>query len=193
MKLTDLQFAPEFTLSAPTVLHRVQRLRARPGGLSFGPLRVPPPGLLLSRFDLPDAAVGYFAETPETAIYEALARREALELSVGLLRKRAILALATTDELRLLDLRPHAPAWPVLQSMRYQVTQELAMDAHRNGYTGIVYRSAQQFGADCFAIFGDALRGFRQLSKAPLAKADADVIHRAAAAAIRGSKIPLMP
>jgi hypothetical protein len=171
----------------------VQGLKARPGGLSIGPLRVPPSGLLLNRFDLPNTAVGYFAETPEAAVYEALARREVLGLSLGLLRKRAILALTTTANLVLLDLRPHAPAWRVLQSHRYAVTQQLALDAHLNGYADIVYRSAQQYGADCYAVFGDALGGFRQLSKAPLAKADSDAVHRAAAAAIRGSKIPLTP
>ncbi|MBC7603057.1 MAG: RES family NAD+ phosphorylase [Ramlibacter sp.] len=193
MKITELQYAPVLSLSAPTVLHRVQRLKARSGGAAIGPLRVPPPGLLLNRFDLPNVSVGYFAETPEAAVYEALARREALVLSLSLLRKRVILTLSTMETLLLLDLRPHAAAWPVLQSLRYGVTQQLALDAHRNGYAGIVYRSAQQYGADCYAVFGDALRGFRQLSRAPLAKADADAVHRAVAAALRGSKIPLIP
>ena len=192
MKLTDLQYALELNLSAPSVVHRVQRLTARRGSVAFGPLRVPPPGLLLGRFDLPNLEVGYFAETPEAAIYESLARREALSLSMDMLRKRAILALSITRSMLLLDLRPHAPAWPVLQSMRYGVTQQLALDAHRNGYAGLVYQSAQQYGADCYAIFGDSLRCFKQLSKVPLAKLDSDSIHWAAAAAIRGSEIPLM-
>lgn len=192
MKLTDLQYAPELNFSAPSVVHRVQRLTARRGSVAFGSLRVPPRGLLLGRFDLPNMEVGYFAETPEAAVYEALARREVLGLSMDMLRKRAILALSTTKSMLLLDLRPHAPAWPVLQSMRYGVTQQLALDAHRNGYAGIVYQSAQQCGADCYAIFGESLGCFKQLSKAPLAKPDYDAIHRAAAAAIRGSKIPLI-
>jgi len=193
MKLDDLQYAPEHTLSAPTIVHRVQRLRVRRGSIRIGPLRIPPRGLLLSRFDLPDAEVGYFAETPETAIYEAMARREVLSLSLDHVGKSAILALSTTQPLLLLDLRPHAPAWPVLQSLRYGATQQLALEARNNGYSGIVYRSAQQYGADCYAIFGDKMRGIRQVSKELLVEPGSGGLHRSAAAAIHGSKIQFNP
>ena len=68
MNLADLQYAPELILSAPTVLYRIQRLRPRPGGIAIGPLRVPPPRPLSSRFDLPDTPVGYLAESAEAAV-----------------------------------------------------------------------------------------------------------------------------
>lgn len=192
MNLADLQFAPDYSLGAPSILHRVQRAPAHRNSIAIGVLRVPPGGLLLNRFDLPDDVVGYFAEIPEAAVYESICRREVHGVSTRVLSKRALLALRTTVPIAFLDLRPHAPAWPVLQSLRYARTQQLALEARNAGYAGVVYRSAQQYGADCYAVFGASLRGLRLVSKAALATA-AGNLHRAAAAAIRGSRIPLLP
>ncbi len=135
MKLAELEHAVDFSLPSPSILYRVQRLRSRRGAVAIGPLRIPPRGLLLNRFDLVDEEVAYFAESSATAIYETLSRREASSLSMSTVAKRALLTLRTTAPLRLLDLRFHVGAWPVPQSLRYAETQELAREA-----PGIVQR-----------------------------------------------------
>lgn len=193
MKLVELEHAVDFTLPTPSILYRVQRMRSRRGAVAVGPLRVPPRGLNLNRFDLVDDEVAYFAESSEAAVYETLARREATMLSLAVVASRVLLTLQTTAPLRLLDLRFHAGAWPVLQSLRYAETQELAREARALGYDGLIYRSAQQYGLDCFVLFGaGAMRCVKLVTKLPLVST-AGALHRAAAEAIRGAKVPLTP
>jgi RES domain len=193
MKLAELEHAVDFTLPAPSILYRVQRLRSRRGAVAVGSLRTPPRGLLLNRFDLVDDEVGYFAESSETAVYETLARREATSLSIAAVAGRALLTLQTTAPLHLLDLRFHAGAWPVLQSLRYVQTQELAREARAIGYDGLIYRSAQHYGSDCVVLFGaGAMRCVKLVTKLPLVNS-AGALHRAAAEAIRGAKVALVP
>jgi hypothetical protein len=193
MRLTQLEHAVDFTLSAPFILHRVQRLRSRRGTVAVGALRLPPRGLLSGRFDLPDDEVGYFAESGETAVYETLARREAATLAMSAVAARALLTLRTTSSLQLIDLRFHANAWPVLQSLRYDLTQGLSRDARDLGYQGIVYRSSQQYGADCFAIFGRGpLASLRLESRVPLRQPGTGALHRTVADAVRGSMVPVV-
>lgn len=194
MKLVELEHHPaDFTLPSSSVLHRLQRLRSRRGAVAVGPLRLAPRGLLLNRFDLVDDEVAYFAESCATAVYETLARREATSLSMSTVAGRVLLTLQTTAPLHLLDLRFRAGAWPVLQSLRYAETQELAQEARAAGYDGIIYRSAQQHGSDCVVLFGvDAMRCVKLVSKLPLAS-PTGALHRAAAEAIRRAKIPLTP
>jgi hypothetical protein len=193
MKLEELEFETSFYLPAPTILHRVQRIRSRSGTVAIGPLRLAPRGQLRNRFDLPDDDVGYFAEGAETAVYETLARREATSLSIsGEIALRQLLTLQATQRMRLLDLRPHANQLPVLQSLRFASTQALAIDARAVGYRGLIYRSAQRYGSDCFAIFGaEALSTLRLVGRARLVHADTGGLHRAVVDAIRGSKVVL--
>lgn len=193
MKLVELEHAADCTLPSPTILYRVQRLRSRRGSVAIGSLRLLPRGRLLNRFDLVDDEVAYFAESSETAIYETLARREATSLSVSIVATRALLTFQTTASLRLLDLRFHAGAWPVLQSLRYVETQELAQEARAVGYDGLIYQSAQQYGSDCVVLFGaDAMRCVKLVTRLPLVSAKG-ALHRAAAEAIHGAKVPLVP
>lgn len=70
--------------------------------------------------------MAYFAERPETALYEATCRREAVGVSYAMMAKRSLLSVQTTAKLSLLDLRPHASSWPVLHSLRFDQTQALA-------------------------------------------------------------------
>jgi hypothetical protein len=72
MKLQDLQYLPPTALATSQTVYRVQRLRARRGTARVGPLKLPPAGTLTSRFAVGTALVGYFAESPETAVYESL-------------------------------------------------------------------------------------------------------------------------
>lgn len=119
MKLADLQYVPQFDLLAPELLFRVQHARASTGTVKIGTrlLLLPPSDLLSGRFDIAGQPVAYFAERPETAIYEAICRREATGVSYSLMAKRSLLSVQTTAKLTLLDLRPHVFSWPVLQSL----------------------------------------------------------------------------
>jgi RES domain-containing protein len=193
MKLADLEYAPSFDLVSPAVLYRVQRSRRRPGTLRLGHILLPPSHLLSGRFDIAGVPVGYFAEAPETAVYEVLCRREATAISMSTVALRKLLCLQTNQPLQLLDLRIHVSSWPVLQSLRVGHTQGLAADAHAHGFAGIVYSSAQQHGMSCYAIFGAELAGMRVHRADHLLEPGTGNLHVALASALRGSQVPLVP
>lgn len=193
MKLASLQYAPQSDLSAGQALFRIQLARARPDTVRIGALRLAPSHLLSGRFDLPGVPVGYFAESPEAAVFESLCRRETTAVSFTQLEKRSLLCLQTLSGLSLLDLRPHASSWPVLQSLRFKHTQALALDAYRHGFEGIGYRSAQQFGADCYALFGDALSQLKPAWSERLVEAGTGNLHGVVAGALVGSALDLLP
>jgi hypothetical protein len=193
MKLSDLEFTPTFELLAPQALFRIQRTRANKQTVRIGSILLPPMDLMAGRFDLDGTPVGYFAQAPETAILETLFRREATGVSLETLTKRRLLCVQTTGKLALLDLRPHASTWPVLQSLRLTHTQELALDACLAGYVGIVYRSAQQAGMDCYALFGDAVKTLKPAWSELLAERGTGNLHSAVASVLSRSKVPLVP
>lgn len=193
MRLSELTSPPTYHVPDPTVLRRVQRVRARPGSAAVGPVRMPPAGTLSGRFDLSSEVTGYFAASTTTAVLESIARREAHEVSMALIGTRLELVVHTTSPLLLLDLRPFATKWPVLQSLRWSETQELAADALAAGFQGIVYRSAQHYGQDCFALFGGAMTGLRLLQKFPLVDPLTGRLHRAVHEALTHAKLPLTP
>ena len=192
MKLRDLQYLPPTTLATSQTVYRVQRAKPRPGTTTVGPLKLAPPGDMSSRFAVPSAPAGYFAESPDTAVYESLVRREAVSLSISNAASRTLLCLRTTRPIQLLDLRPHASSWPVLQSLRFSSTQEVAAEALAAGFEGIAYRSAQQHGQDCFVVFGAALKAFKLVWRKALVLEDGSV-YQALAAAMRGGQIVVVP
>lgn len=193
MKLSDLEFAPTFDLLAPSALFRIQRSRARAGTVRIARLLLPPSTLLNGRFDVAGVPVGYFAEAPDTAAYEALARRETTALSIQTIAGRSLLCVQASRTLPLLDLRMHASSWPVLQSLRLAHTQELAADAHAQGFAGIVYCSAQQNNMACYAVFGEALSSLKAAWTERLVEPGTGNLHTVIAAALKGSKVPLTP
>jgi hypothetical protein len=193
MKLADLEYVSSFDLPAPTVLFRIQRARARRGSLRVGRILLPPSHLLSGRFDVEGIRVGYFAEAPETAVYESLCRREATAVSMQAAAVRTLLCVKTTEPLVLLDLRMHASNWPVLQSLRLGHTQELATEAYAQGFDGIVYCSAQQPNMDSYAIFGDALAGLRAVWSQRLTEPRTGNLHAALVSAVEGAQVPLVP
>ena len=193
MKLADLEFAPSFDLLAPSALFRIQRIRARRNSIRIGRVLLPPAHLLSGRFDIVGVPVGYFAEAPETAVYESLCRREATAVSLQVASQRALLCAQTTQPLTLLDLRMHASTWPVLQSLRLSHTQELAAQAHAQGYAGIIYCSAQHHGMHCYAIFGEALTSLRAVWSERLTEPGTGNLHGVLVGALRGSQVPLVP
>lgn len=188
--IADLQFALEYSVPKHATLFRIQRLRNRKGARRYGGIRVSGAGEpLRGRFDLGQAPVAYFAESPETAVYEVMARREAEILSVADAALRGLLYATCRRPLRLLDVRPHANAWPFLQATRFQATQQLARSVANAGYEGLVYKSAQQHGADCFAIFGEAaLRSIRVTASENLVGPNGE-LHQALSSAARGAAI----
>ena len=193
MKLEDLfSYVPQHELPSAATLYRIQRARSRTGSRAIGPLRLAPAGVRSGRFDLGLQAVGYFAEGPETAIYETLARREAVSLSLSAMAQRRLLALQTQKTLQLLDLRPHASSLPVLQSLRFHVTQQIAEEALRLGFDGLIYHSAQHHAHDCFALFEPVLDRIKLLWRKPLIDA-AGGMHRSLLAALHGSQVPVTP
>ena len=137
--------------------------------------------------------MAYFAERPETALYEAICRREAVGVSYAMMAKRSLLSVQATANLPLLDLRPHASSWPVLHSLRFDQTQALAAEAHAAGFLGVVYKSAQQYDNDCFALWGQALRALHRMSVERLVESGSGNLHVALTAALKGSRLPLLP
>lgn len=195
MKLADLRYIPHFDLLAPQLLFRVQHSTVRAGTVKIGTrlLLLPPTNLLSGRFDIAGEPVAYFAERPETAIYEAICRREAIGVSYALMAKRSLLSVQATAKLSLLDLRPHVSSWPVLHSLRFEQTQALAAEAHAGGFSGIVYKSAQQHDKDCFALWGQAFAALRRMSLQRLVEPKSGNLHVALATALNGSRLPLLP
>lgn len=190
MKLSDLELVTTYTLPAGQSLFRVQRTQG--SAVRSGPLHMPPAGLLSGRFDLPALPCAYFGESPDTALYEALFRREVPRVSLGELAARQLLAVQVRRDVQLGDLRPHAPNWPVLQSLRFHETQELARDAHTARLEGLIYRSAQQHGQDCVVLFDPAATVVTRLSVSPLVGRGA-ALNRWGVLAAQRSKIPLVP
>jgi RES domain len=191
MKLTQLPFVSTYTLPSPTTLYRVQRTRARPGSVAVGRhLHVPPAGTMAGRFDLKLDTVGYFSKKPETATYETMVRRPAAMVSLSGFAQRSLVTIQSAQPLNLLDLRPHAHDWPALQSPRYAPTWELA--AYNAGYDGVAYFSAQQHEAECYAIFGPAMKHLTRSAKVPLVHASG-ALHAIAAKSIIGAQVMLVP
>lgn len=125
-------------------------------------LSMPPVGLMQGRFCLSNEPVAYLADSPETALYESLLRRETASRTLSELRRRCMVEFVTTGSLRLADLRGLAEPYPVLQSLRIAQTQELAVDCRAMALDGVVYASAQHPQHFCVALFHS---GIGQLSK----------------------------
>jgi len=190
MKFSDLEVVSIHALAAGQALFRVQR--ARGGGVRRGPLRLAPAGSMSGRFDLPDAPCAYFGEAPDTAVYESLFRREATFQSLNVMKGRELLTAQVRRTLQLGDLRPHTPNWPVLQSLRFSETQELALDAFAAGLDGLIYRSAQQHGQDCVVMFDPPADIVAARARTPLI-GPMGQLNRWVALAARRSKVPLVP
>ena len=125
MNLRELN-PPLIELPAGQTFFRVQLLRARRDSAKVGALVLAPPGALSGRFCLTDQPTAYLADSAATALFESQFRRDTVSRSLADLGKRALLQFATTQPLRLVDLRSLAEPYPVLQSLRIAQTQALA-------------------------------------------------------------------
>jgi hypothetical protein len=153
MKLADLGNLAPYLLAQGQSLFRVQRSTVTGAAIARGPFHLAPVGSLAGRFDLAGLPCAYLATAPDTAVFEAVFRRESTGVSIAALQLRELLAVQTNSQIVLGDLRPHATAWPVLQSLRFSETQALATEVHQAGFDGLIYCSAQHFARDCVVLF----------------------------------------
>lgn len=84
-------------------------------------------------------------------------------------------------------------SFPVLHSLRYSETRELAEDIAKQGHDGIVFASAQHPGMDCYAMFERRQDLFRLASRAVSPATHSGGVHSCVVAAIRGSRVPVAP
>lgn len=192
MKLSDLGKLSAYRLAQGVTLFRTQRAVVNHVSTVRGPLHLAPIGSLSGRFDLANVSCAYLAEAPDTALFESVFRRECVGVSVAALQTRELVAAQTRYEFVLGDLRPHATAWPVLQSLRASETRELAADAHRAGFDGFIYCSAQHFNQDSMVLFDPDSAAIKALWRSPLAN-EQGAVSQWVADAVRRSKVPLLP
>lgn len=192
MNLQDIQFLTPYKLPPGQSLFRVQRRTATANTIRRGPLKLAPLGMAAGRFDVTAAPSAYLAESPETSLYESVFRREATGVSLARLAQQELVTVQITQEVELGDLRPHASSWPVLQSLRYSETRELAEAAFAAGYQGLLYRSAQQAGQDCIVWFDPPAGAVKLLSATSLVS-ESGALSRWAFDAARRSRVALVP
>lgn len=195
MQLADLNLITQTNLAKHQVLYRVQRSRASPNSVTFskGTVILPTPKVVRGRFDINSHSVGYFATCAEAALYEAVCRRNVQFVAAQEIQEKALVCFQAKSAIQnLLDIRPHASGWPALQAERYSITQRLANEALAAGFSGIVYKSAQQYDMDCYALWGEALHEFQVLESEPLMLANGS-IHQALGATLERSGIALLP
>ena len=161
MKFKDLN--PNIIeLAAPYVFFRTQLIRPRTSSVQMNGVTMAPVGLMQGRYCLPNEPVAYLADSPETALYESLLRRETVSRTLSELRRKCLAEFVTTGTLRLADLRSLAEPYPMLQSLRVVQTQELAADCRAMNLDGMFYASTQHPHHTCVALFQS---GIKQLSK----------------------------
>ena len=172
--------------------YRVERRTRRRGGTVVYGYSLPPTGLRVGRLDVTVCAVGYFADSPLTTLYETLFRRETAHRTFADVGERHVLRATLRAPLRLLDLCGAEEASPVLVSTRYAETQALALSAHAQGVDGIRYASPQHPSHQCIAVFAPALTKLGIVEKTPLVDSAGLRVHRWVAQAQRGSLVPLI-
>lgn len=183
---------PILEVSPHQVWHRVQRKTARKDSVRRKGYVLAPPGGLAGRFDLADEATAYLADSPETALYESLFRREVRSCHFSRIEQRALLSFETRSPLRLVDLRGLEAHYPVLQSMRYETSQAFAAACRQQGLHGVLYASAQHPSHSCVCLFGAGIDRPRKLDAVALVQPATGLLHRAVVVAARGSQVPIV-
>lgn len=190
MKLQEIN--PTFVeLPASCVFYRVQLIRSRNTSVQINGLSLPPVGLMHGRFCLPDEPVAYLADSPETALYESLLRRETISRTMSELRRKSLVEFVTTAPLRLADLRGLAEPYPVLQSLRVVQTQELAADCRAVALNGVIYASAQHPLHACVALFQSGIHRLSKRSSQRLVKPGTHRLLGVLQMALWYSRVPL--
>lgn len=183
---------PIIELPAHQIWHRVQRKTARKDSVRISGFVLAPSGGLAGRFDLADEPTAYLGDSPETALYESLFRREVRSCHWDRLQQRALVSFETLHRLRLVDLRGLEERYPVLQSLRYDSTQSFALDCRQRDLHGILYASAQHPYHGCVCLFKAGIEKTKRISSTPLVKPDTEQLHKAVMVAVRGSQVPIV-
>jgi RES domain len=108
------------------------------------------------------------------------------------LKPARVVVFETTQRLRLADLRGHEEPFPVLHSLRYATTQQLAQDCAHHGLQGLLYASAQHPHHSCLCIFASGIALMRRLTITPLVEPSSLRLHKAVVNAAHGSRVPLL-
>jgi hypothetical protein len=183
---------PILEVPAHQVWYRVQRKTARKDSVRHKGYVLAPPGGLAGRFDLANEATAYMADSPETALYESLFRREVRSCHVSRIEQRALLSFETQASLRLVDLRGLEEHYPVLQSMRYETSQAFAAACRQQGLHGVLYASAQHPSHSCVCLFMTGVDRTKKMTAVPLAQPSTGLLHKAVILAARGSQVPIL-
>jgi hypothetical protein len=183
---------PILEIPAHQVWHRVQRKAAHKDSVRHKGYVLAPPGGLAGRFDLADEATAYLADSPETALYESLFRREVRSCHFNRIEQRALLTVETHAPLRLVDLRGLEAHYPVLQSMRYETSQAFAAACRQQGIQGVLYASAQHATHSCVCLFGAGIDRTKKVATVDLVQAGTGLLHKTVVLAARGSQVPIL-
>jgi hypothetical protein len=191
MKLKDLN-PPLIELPVGHAFFRVQLLRARRESVRVNGMLLAPAGSLSGRFCLPGQVTAYLADSAHTALFESQFRRDTVSRNLSDLAKRALVQFIIHKPLRLVDLRPLAEPYPLLQSMRIAQTQGLAQEIFEIQHHGLVYASAQHPQHACVCLFPDGMTRLKRTQSWPLVKPGTRQLLRVVVDAARRSGVPLL-
>ncbi len=183
---------PILEIPAHQIWHRVQRATARRGSVRLKGYVLAPTGGLTGRFDLADEPTAYLADSPETALYESVFRREVRSCHWDRLLERTMVTFETRASLHLVDLRGLEERYPVLQSIRYEISQKFAQDCRDHDLDGILYASAQHPHHSCVCFFKSAIEQTKKLTAFALVDSGSGNLLKSAANAARGSQVPIV-
>ena len=188
-----LSFAPPILeIPALQIWHRVQRATARRGSVRLKGYVLAPTGGLTGRFDLADEPTAYLADSPETALYESIFRREVRSCHWDRLLERTMVTFEARASVHLADLRGLEERYPVLQSLRYEVSQKFAQDCRQQDLQGILYASAQHPHHRCVRLFKSGIEQTKKLTSFALVEPGTGHLLKSAVNAARGSQVPII-
>lgn len=166
----------------------------RRGAAAFGSIGyiLAPTGGLTGRFDLADEPAAYLADSSETALYESVFRREVRSCHWDRLLERTMVTFETRASLHLADLRRLEERYPVLQSIRYEISQKFAQDCRQQNLQGILYASPQHPHHSCVCLFKSGIEQTKKLTAFALVEPGSGNLLKSAANAARGSQVPIV-
>ena len=188
----SIKTSPIIELPPGQVFYRIQRIKARKDSVKINRMVLPPAGIKAGRFCLSTGVTAYLADSAQTALYEAVFRRE-LKTFVTLedLRLKALCTFTSKKALRLVDLRGLEEQYPVLQSQRIQHTQALAENCFSNGYDGILYASTQHPRHECLCLFESGSRKLGFVKALSLLKPGTNILLSVVVEAARRSGVEI--
>ena len=183
---------PILEVPAYHIWHRVQRKNGRSDSVRLNGYVLAPPGGRAGRFDLAGEPAAYLADSPETALYESLFRREVRSCHITRIEQRALVSFETRLPVRLVDLRGLEEQFPVLQSMRYDTSQAFAQACVGQALHGVLYASAQHPRHSCAGLFQSGIERTRKVEVTALVQSGTMLLHKAVAVVAQGSEVPIL-